>query len=81
MRVTVKLHGILRDHLPREAKGKTTLTLVDDATVAHVRAHLGIDRRCVTLVNDEEIEDGTRLLQDGDDVQMLMVLGGGLLMQ
>ncbi len=77
MQITLKLHSILRDYLPPEAKGKTTLTLPDGATAAYLLAHLNIDRQCSILVNGQEIEDELRVLQDGDEVQMLMVLGGG----
>lgn len=78
MKINVKLHSILRDYLPREAKGKTTLDLPPKTTVATVLETLKIDRQCIVMVNGEEIIDETHELQDNDDVQMLLALGGGL---
>ena len=77
MQISLKLHSILRDYLPPEAKGKTILTLPDGSTAAQLSAYLDIDRQCSILVNGQEIEDENHLLQDGDEVQMLMILGGG----
>ncbi len=78
MQITLNLHSILRDYLPPETKGKTTLALPDGATAAYLLAQLNIDRQCSILVNGQEIEDDSRVLQDGDEVQMLMILGGGI---
>ncbi|OQY31168.1 MAG: hypothetical protein B6243_08870 [Anaerolineaceae bacterium 4572_5.2] len=77
MQIGLKLHSILRDYLPPETKGTTILALPNGATAAHLLAHLKIDRQCSILVNGQEVEDENHLLQDGDEVQMLIILGGG----
>jgi len=77
MRVRVKLHSILRDYLPPQAKGQTTLELPAGATIADLRARLKIERQCVVIVNGKEVSDADHPLRDGDEVQMLMALGGG----
>ncbi|MFQ5577211.1 MAG: MoaD/ThiS family protein [Anaerolineae bacterium] len=77
MQVHVKLHSILRDYLPRAAKGKASLTLDEGATVAHLLQRLQITRRCIVMVNGKEISDWEHMLRDGDDVHMLVALGGG----
>lgn len=76
MQINVTLHGILRDYLPRPAKGKTTLTLPDSATVAEAVHHLNITRSVSAAVNGEEAELD-RVLQDADQLQLFQLIGGG----
>ena len=77
MRVGVRLHGILRDQLPSEAKGRATIELENGTTVGDLLNEVGIDRRVVVAVNDEEQKDKTHVLQDGDQVAIYTVIGGG----
>jgi thiamine biosynthesis protein ThiS len=77
LEVNVHLHGILRDKLPREAKGRSTITLEDGATIADLLAQLGIEQRVIVALNEDQKEDKTHMLQDGDQVSVLKVIGGG----
>lgn len=77
MRVDVRLHGILRDQLPREAKGRASIELENDATVGDLLNNLGIERRVVVAVNDEEQKDKTHILRNGDQIAVFTVIGGG----
>lgn len=76
MEVHLTLHGILRDYLPRPAKGKTTLTLPDGATVDDVREHLNIKQTVSAAVGGVQVENN-HVLHDGDEVQMFRMIGGG----
>jgi thiamine biosynthesis protein ThiS len=77
LRVNVHLQGILRDHLPPEAKGRATLRLDDGATVGDLLAQLGIKRRVIVALNHNQEPDETYVLQDGDKVSIYTVIGGG----
>ena len=76
MEVQVTLHGILRDYLPRQAKGKTTLNLPAGATVAQVVAQLKLKQTITAAVNGVQVET-SYVLQPGDDLQMFRMIGGG----
>ena len=75
--VHVRLHGILRDKLPRDARGRTDLSLPPAATVADVLAHFDIDRLVTIAVNEEVELDETHPLNDGDEVEIFRVAAGG----
>jgi thiamine biosynthesis protein ThiS len=77
LEVNVHLHGILRDKLPHEAKGRSTITLEDGATVGDLLAQLDIKRRVIVALNDGQKKDKTHILQDGDQVSVFKVIGGG----
>lgn len=77
MQVNVHLHGILRDKLPSEAKGRATITLDDGATVGDLLAQLDIKRRVIVALNGDQKQDKTHILQDGDQVSVFKVIGGG----
>lgn len=76
MEVQVTLHGILRDTLPRQAKGKTRLTLPEGATVADVLQKFGLKQRVSAAVGGLQVEH-SHVLQDGDDLQLFRMIGGG----
>jgi len=78
MQVHVHLHGILRDHLPPQAKGRATVSLDDGATVGDLLAQLGIQRRVIVSLNGDHEPEETYVLQDGDEVAIYTVIGGGL---
>jgi sulfur carrier protein ThiS len=77
MEVNVTLHGILRDYLPRQAKGKTTLNLPEGATIADAIRQLKIKQTVTAAVGgiQAKTSDG---LQDGDDLQLFRMVGGGM---
>ena len=76
MEINLKLHGILRDYLPRKAKGKSKLTLPTGTTVAEVVEQLKIKQTVTAAVNGTQVETG-HVLKDGDDLQMFRMIGGG----
>ncbi|MBI1880235.1 MAG: MoaD/ThiS family protein [Chloroflexi bacterium] len=76
MEVQLTLHGILRDHLPRQAKGKTTLTLPEGATVADVLQQFKLNQSVSAAVGGVQVEP-SQVLQDGDDLQLFRMIGGG----
>jgi thiamine biosynthesis protein ThiS len=77
LQVSVHLHGILRDHLSSEAKGQATLSLDDGTTVGDLLAQLGIKRRVIVALNQNQEPDNTYILQDGDKVSIYTIIGGG----
>ncbi|HXV41959.1 MAG TPA: MoaD/ThiS family protein [Anaerolineae bacterium] len=76
MEVKVTLHGALRDHLPRQAKGKTMLTLPEGATVAEVLQQFKLNPTVSAAVGGVQVEHAY-VLQDGDDLQVFRMIGGG----
>jgi sulfur carrier protein ThiS len=76
LEVKITLHGILRDYLPRQAKGKTTLTLPEGATINDVLQQLKIRQTISAAVGGVQVETN-HILQDGDDLQMFRMIGGG----
>ena len=76
MEINLTLHGILRDYLPRQTKGKSTLTLPEGTTVAEVVKQLQIRQTVTAAVNGAQVET-EYVLQDGDDLQMFRMIGGG----
>ncbi len=77
LQVNVRLYGILRDYLPPEAKGRATVRLVQGTTIGDLLAHLGIKRRVVVALNQDQEPDNMYVLQDGDRVSVYTVIGGG----
>lgn len=76
MEIKITLHGILRDYLPRQAKGKTTLTLPAGAAVDDVIQQLKIKQIVTAAVDGVQVETD-HVLQDGDDLQIFRMIGGG----
>ena len=77
MQIKVYLHGFLRDYLPIEAKGRTTVTLEEGATVGQLLAHLGIKRRVVVALGDDHERNMAYVLRDGDEVSVYSITSGG----
>ncbi len=76
MEVKLTLHGILRDYLPRQAKGKTSLALPAGSTVAEVVAQLMIKQTITVAVNGIQV-NLNYVLHDGDDLHLFRMMGGG----
>lgn len=76
MEIKLSLHGILRDYLPKEAKGKATLTLPGGATVADVIQELKIKQNVSVVVNGVEVEQN-HILQNDEEVQLFRLIAGG----
>jgi sulfur carrier protein ThiS len=78
MHIEVALFSRFRDHLPRQARGKATIELPNDATVEHLLTHLGITGRVkLVTINGQTETDRTRILTDGDQVRIFPVVVGG----
>lgn len=76
MQINVTLHGILRDYLPRQAKGKTTLELAARSTVADVVSMLKIKQTVTAAVNGTQVEL-SHSLEEEDELHLFRMLGGG----
>jgi len=76
MEINVTLHGILRDYLPRKLKGKTTLELPENTTIAQVVAQLQIKQNVSAAVNGAEVETD-HILQAGEDLDLFRLIAGG----
>jgi sulfur carrier protein ThiS len=76
LNINLTLHGILRDYLPRNAKGRSTLTLPENSTVNNVIARLEIKQTVSAVVNGNEVESD-HALQTGDELHMFRIIAGG----
>lgn len=76
MEIAVTLHGILRDYLPRQAKGKTTLTLPPGATIEDVVQQLEIKQNVSAAINGMEVDTG-HALQEGEQLDLFRIIAGG----
>ncbi len=79
MRVTVKLHGILRDYRPPGFQGDVMhFDLDDGATVRHVAERIGIPRKILhaAFLNDEQVGVDAAL-KDGDFLRLFPPVVGG----
>ena len=75
--VDIRLHGILRDRLPAEKKGLTSLNLPEQSTVQAVIDHLDLKGVLSIAVNDEIELHAGHPLSDGDRVELFRIAGGG----
>ena len=76
MEIQITLHGILRDYLPRKAKGKTTLDLPSGTTIADVVQQLKIKQNVSAAIDGDEIEN-SHILQDGEALHLFRLIAGG----
>ena len=76
MEITITLHGILRDYLPRPAKGKTTLQLPEGATINDVVQQLKIKQNVSAAVDGVEVQTD-HLLQGGEELHLFRLIAGG----
>ncbi len=74
--INLTLHGILRDYLPRDARGRATLSLPAGATVADVVAQLSIRQTVSAVVNNVDVEQD-HPLHPGDELHMFRMIAGG----
>ena len=70
--------GPLVDFLPDSDKGKATMKLNNDSTIADMLNKLKIKRRVVVAVNGDEEKGLDHVLSDGDEVLVFTVISGGL---
>ncbi len=76
MEIKITLHGILRDYLPKKAKGRTTLTVPEGTTINNIIEQLKIKQTVSAVVNGTETENN-HTLQNGDELQMFRLIAGG----
>lgn len=76
IQVNIILHGILRDSLPRQAKGRATLTLPEATTITDIIARLNIKQTVSAVVNGTEVEHN-HPLQNGDELHLFRLIAGG----
>jgi sulfur carrier protein ThiS len=77
LKIHLQLFSVLREKLPKEARGETMFDLSDGATVGDLLNALDIQRNVVISVNDAHEPDKTRVLHDGDDIKIFSSVGGG----
>ena len=77
MKINLELIGPLVDFLPDSDKGKATMTLNNDSTIADMLGKLQIKRKVVVAVNGDEEKGLDHVLGDGDEVLVFTVISGG----
>ena len=77
MKINLELMGPLVDFLPDADKGKATLTLNNDSTIADLLDKLQIKRKVVVAVNGEEEKGLDHVLSEDDEVLVFTVVSGG----
>ena len=77
MKINLELMGPLLDFLPDSDKGKATIILKNDSTIADMLNKLQIKRKVVVAVNGDEEKGLDHVLSDGDEVLVFTVVSGG----
>ncbi len=77
MLIHLTLYSLLRDLLPKEARGRADLHFPPGSTLADLRARVGIPGPAVFTVNGQLERDETYPMQDGDRVSVFRPAGGG----
>ena len=77
MKINLELMGPLVDFLPDADKGKATLTLDNDSTIADMLDKLQIKRKVVVAVNGDEEKGHDHVLSEDDEVLVFTVVSGG----
>ena len=77
MKINLELMGPLVDFLPDAEKGKATLTLNNDSTIADLLDKLQIKRKVVVAVNGDEEKGLDHVLSEDDEVLVFTVVSGG----
>ena len=77
MKINLELMGPLVDFLPDSDKGKATIKLNNDSTIADMLDKLQIKRKVVVAVNGDEEKGLDYVLSDGDEVLVFTVVSGG----
>ena len=71
------LYSILRERLPADARGRTVLTMDENATLGDIIAQVDLPSNVVVSVNGTHQNDLSLGLQDGDVVKIFSSVGGG----
>ena len=74
--IHLQLYSVLREKLPPDAKGRAILRFEGSLTLADLLEELKIQRKVVISVNGVHESDKSRLLQDGDSVNIFSSISG-----
>ena len=78
MKISVKLYGAIRDHLPKGTRGKAELDFPAGTTIEGVLTHLKIDpEEILFAVNEEHRLSAETELTDGDVLAVFTHVAGG----
>lgn len=77
MLIHLTLYGLLRETLPREARGKADIELPENAVLQDLISHLRIIGPVVFSLNNEIERELSRPLASGDQVHIFRPTGGG----
>ena len=77
MKINLELMGPLVDFLPDSEKGKATLTLNNDSTIADLLDKLQIKRKVVVAVKGDEEKGLDHVLSEDYEVLVFTVVSGG----
>ena len=77
LEVNVQIYSILREKLPAEARGRTTLHLETETTLTDIIELFEIKRSVVIGVNGAYERDHSHPLRDGDEVKIFSAVSGG----
>ena len=77
MKINLELIGPLVDYLPNSDRGKATLVLNKDSTIADILDKLKIKRKVLVAVNGDEEKGLDHILSEGDEVLVFTVVSGG----
>jgi hypothetical protein len=77
VKVSIVLHSYLRELLPPEARGMTTLELPEGARVKDVVAMLKLPEYAIFALNERLERDRELPLHDGDALRFLRAGAGG----
>ena len=77
MKINLELMGPLVDFLPDADKGKATLTLNNESTIADMLDKLQIKQKVVVAVNGDEEKGLDYVRSEDDEVLVFTVVSGG----
>lgn len=77
MLITVRLYSTLRDKLPPEKRGVTTVDLPPTSTLSDLLTLLGIDIKVICSINGQVQPELSTPLQEGDEVRIFRPSAGG----
>lgn len=79
MRVTVRLHTVLRRETPQGVVDRVVLDLPEKATVADALSELGIGQKgeSILLVVNRRIVKRDHILADNDELRLIPAVSGG----
>ena len=77
MKIKVILHSYLRELLPPETQGQTTLELPENSTISDILHILEITTSVACALNENYEPDKSKILKDGDVLRVLRPGAGG----